>query len=190
MDNQFQQNVVCFVSVANIDEFVGGVDRVSCSLIRYFKSRGYKVVSYYWEQYTNSAPNSYIDKSYRFPQENLYSEDNVEVLIKIIKAESVSLIFDVSFLVRIHEICYAAKTQCGLKSILLYQGDPLAYTKSLKDYQAEIVFNQKGLSSRFCQKINRLVRYPFSFAQRYYSSIKFHKSNITFSDAYVVLSKH
>ena len=189
MDNLLPQQVVCFVSVANIDEFVGGVDRVACSLIRYFKSRGYKVVSYYWEQYTNSAPSSSIDKSYRFPQENLYSEDNIEALIKIIKDESVSLVFDVSFLTRIHEICYIAKTQCGLRSILLYQGDARAYTKSLKDYQAEIVFNQKGVSSRIFQKLFRLIKYPFSFLQRYHSSIKFHQSNIAFSDAYVVLSE-
>lgn len=181
--------VVCFVSVARFDEFSGGVDRVACSLIRYFKERGFRVISYYWQQNIGKLDYNLIDKSYQFPKESPYSEQNIEKFVEIIQNESIKLIFDVSFLGIIHKICYMAKNKCSIKSILLYQGDPFAYTKSLKDYRQEVLFNQKSLCAYIIRFIDGMLKYPFSWIQRYYSTIQFHKQNLLYSDVYVLLSE-
>lgn len=183
------KKVVCLVSVARFDEFSGGVDRVACFLIRYFKKRGFRVISYYYQQNTGKLDYYLIDKSYQFPKENIWSDKNIDMLVEIIENESVTFIFDVSFWGRIHEICHNAKIRCGIKSILFYQGDSYAYTKSLKDYRQEILFNQKDLCGYIIRLLEGLLKYPFSWIQRYYSTIQFHRNNFLYSNIYVLLSE-
>ena len=179
------QKTVCFVSVAKFDEFSGGVDRVACFLIRYFKSRGYRVISYYWRSYTDNGDYALIDHSYQFPRDNINYDHNIHFLIDIIGKEQVSLIFDISFVERIHEICYKAKKSSCVKSILLYQGDPFAYTKSLIDKNDFLKFEH---CSCFSRVINRL-KTPFSYVGRYNSAKELHRHNLLYSDCYVVLSQ-
>lgn len=181
-----KSKVVCIVSVAKLDEYSGGVDRVGCFLIRYFKSRGYEIISYYWRSYTDNPEYFLIDEVYQFPDDNLYSPKNTNKLIKIINQHNVSLIFDISFVGRIHEICYIAKEKCKIKSILLYQGDPLSYTKSIIDKIAERRFLHTPLKDR----IKSTLKIPFSYFNRYCSAKKNHAQNIFWSDLYVVLSRY
>lgn len=181
-----KSKVVCIVSVAKLDEYSGGVDRVGCFLIRYFKSRGYEIISYYWRSYTDNPEYFLIDEVYQFPDDNLYSPKNTNKLIKIINQHNVSLIFDISFVGRIHEICYIAKEKCKIKSILLYQGDPLSYTKSIIDRLSERRFLHTPLNER----IKSIFKIPFSLFNRYYSAKKIHAQNMFWGDLYVVLSQY
>lgn len=186
INSNTSQKTVCLVSVAKFDEFSGGVDRVGCFLIRYLKLRGYRVLSYYWRTYTDNPDYSLIDASYRFPQDMLYNDEDCDYLVGLIKSNNISLIFDISFVERIHEICYIAKTKCGIKSILLYQGDPFAYTKNLVDKKDAMRFNHQPYLSR----VINYLKTPFSYIGRYNSAKELHRHNILYSDCYVVLSQY
>ena len=158
---------------------------MGCFLIRYLKSRGYRVISYFWRSFTSNQEYRLIDKAYQFPNDNWYSSENIDKLIRIINQESVLLLLDVSFVEHIHEICYQAKTQCGIKSILLYQGDSFAYTKSLIDKNDERKFSHQ----LFGHRLLNLLKSPFSYLNRYRSTKDFHRKNLFYSDLYVVLSQ-
>lgn len=185
MISQVHQKTVCFVSVAKIDEFSGGVDRVGCFLIRYFKSRGYRVISCYWRSFTKNPDYFLLDKSIRFPQDGLYGNEIRDFLTTIIKSENVDLLFDISFVDRIHEVCFQAKIFCGIQSILLYQADPYAYIKSYIDKHDELLFSHQGLHHRIIHTLTA----PISYLIRFNSMIKQHRRNMLFADFYVVLSQ-
>ena len=178
---------ICFISNCQFNKHTGGIDRVCFYLIEELYRRGYEIVCCYSKESIGDKID-YV-KNYKLPNIEVYSEENISFMEKLIKVEGIDVILDNSHSMQYFNLLEHVKKSVRFKLMKVQHTDPFAAIKSLRDNYDYIDYSIKGLFGRIVKKLFFYLKFFLSYYLRLQSLTGQTKRYSVGCDKYIVLSQ-
>ena len=178
---------ICFVSVGQFNPVMGGIERVSVTLIKQFQLKGHNVISVFLNKDKGNF-NSPCQEFQLPDAADILGNTNKDFLNNLFLQFNTEIVLNQSFNHSLIELAFYAKSNLNLKLVYALHVSPGYFVKDLS--MDTSITNNLSFFSLLKKRILNSVKYPISYYLRYKYFAKRYSDIYEQYDAFVLLSVH